>query len=393
MKKEWASVWISLIFVIILLVIPTGYKNASQDAAGDRVMARVISVNNDLIVDTGLVRSGEQNCVVEILQGPYRGQQYPAANLLNGSLEQDKLFVPGDLGLVLVSHDETRVKSVSMIDHYRLHLEIIMILAFFALIILFAGWMGVRAILAFVLAILMIWKALIPAFLKGYDPVLIGGLFTLFLTVFIIALVYGFSRRWLAAVTGVAIGLVVVCIIGILAVREVKIHGAIMSYSESLLYSGYHHLNLTKVFTASIFIGASGAIIDLAVDITSAVYELAEKRPDLNWRELAKSGAQVGRAAMGTMTTTLLLAYSGGYIALLMVFMAQGTPIINILNYKYVAGEMIHTLVGSFGLVAVAPLTSLTAGLFLARNRGNEELAEKRKQFQLPGDPHEQPQL
>ena len=70
---------------------------------------------------------------------------------------------------------------------------------------------------------------------------------------------------------------------------------------------------------------------------------------------------------MGTMTTTLLLAYSGGYIALLMVFMAQGTPLSHILNYKYVSSEIIHTIVGSFGLVTVAPFTALTAGWLLTR--------------------------
>jgi uncharacterized membrane protein len=69
---------------------------------------------------------------------------------------------------------------------------------------------------------------------------------------------------------------------------------------------------------------------------------------------------------MGTMTTTLLLAYSGGYIALLLVFMAQGTPIINILNLKYVSAEILHTIVGSFGLVTVAPLTALISGTLLA---------------------------
>ncbi|MCI7791465.1 MAG: YibE/F family protein, partial [Lachnospiraceae bacterium] len=69
----------------------------------------------------------------------------------------------------------------------------------------------------------------------------------------------------------------------------------------------------------------------------------------------------------GTMTTTLLLAYSGGYLALLMVFMAQGTPIYNILNYKYVSAEILHTIVGSFGLVAVAPFTALMSGILLVK--------------------------
>lgn len=68
---------------------------------------------------------------------------------------------------------------------------------------------------------------------------------------------------------------------------------------------------------------------------------------------------------MGTMTTTLLLAYSGGYIALLMVFMAQGTPLEHIFNYKYVSAEMIHTVIGSFGLVTVAPFTAICAGCLL----------------------------
>ena len=76
---------------------------------------------------------------------------------------------------------------------------------------------------------------------------------------------------------------------------------------------------------------------------------------------------------MGTMTTTLLLAYSGGYIALLMVFMAQGPPVDHILNYKYVASEVLDTVVGSFGLVTVAPFTAAVAGLLLTRKKAKEE--------------------
>ena len=142
-----------------------------------------------------------------------------------------------------------------------------------------------------------------------------------------------------------------------------------MPNSESLLYSGYQDLNLTRIFMASIFIGSSGAVMDLSVDITSAVKEVVDKKPDMGWREAARSGMNVGRAAMGTMTTTLLLAYSGGYVALLMVFMAQGTPVWNILNYKYVASEIIDTIVGSFGLVTVAPFTAVTSGYLLTRGK------------------------
>ena len=145
-----------------------------------------------------------------------------------------------------------------------------------------------------------------------------------------------------------------------------NIHGAIMTGSESLLYSGYQDLNLTEIFMAAIFIGSSGAMMDLAVDITSAVDEVIHKKPDIKPWEAVKSGLTVGRAAMGTITTTLLLAYSGSCIAQLMVFMAQGTPLDCILNYKYIAAEIIHTVAGSFGIVAVAPVTAVAAGLLLA---------------------------
>ena len=197
------------------------------------------------------------------------------------------------------------------------------------------------------------------------------------LSVLIIALVYGFDRRCISAVSGTFLGILVTCLLGSLFTDLFQIHGAVMSSSESLLYAGYQDLNLTRIFMASIFIGASGALMDLSVDITSAVHEVVEKRPDIGWKEAVRSGMNVGRSAMGTMTTTLLLAYSGGYIALLMVFMAQGTPLVNILNYKHVAAEMVHTVIGSFGLVTVAPFTALCAGVLLSQKKKDLEEGKK----------------
>lgn len=151
-----------------------------------------------------------------------------------------------------------------------------------------------------------------------------------------------------------------------------------MPDSESLLYSGYQNLNLTSIFMSSIFVGASGAMMDLSVDITSAIYEVVQKKPDISWKEADISGMNVGRAAMGTMTTTLLLAYSGGCVTSLMVYMAQGTPIDHILNYKYVAAEILDTVVGSFGLVTVAPFTALVAGIMLTRRKKEKYLIRQK---------------
>ena len=364
-----APVLVCLLLIVVLLILPTGYEGAIQYQDADRCAARVLSVDNSAIIDTGLVRSGEQLCELELLGGRFQGQTATGVNMLNGSLEQDKIFAPGDKAMVVVSYQGDTILSVTMTDHYRLNLELVLAVLFAAFLILFAGRTGVRAILSFVLTVLTLWKVLVPVYLKGYNPIYVGLLVTLALTLMIIALVYGFDQRCFAAVSGAFLGILVTCVLGMIFTDLFQIHGAVMSYSESLLYAGYQDLNLTQIFMASIFIGSSGAVMDLAVDISSAVNEVVEKRPDISWREAVGSGMNVGRAAMGTMTTTLLLAYSGGYVALLMVFMAQGTPLYNILNYKYVASEIIHTVVGSFGLVTVAPLTALTSGILLTRKK------------------------
>ena len=362
-----APVLVCLAAVILLLLLPTGYEGALLYQEAERCSARVVEVDNSTIIDTGLVRSGEQRCTLEVLDGIFKGRTVEGVNMLNGSLEQDKLFVPGDKALVVISYDGDEVLSVTMTDHDRSAGELLLAALFILLLVAFAGRTGVRAVLSFVVTVLCLWKILVPLYLKGYNPIWVGLLVTLLLTVLIIALVYGFDRRCLAAVSGSFLGVLVTCVLGLVFTDLFKIHGAVMAYSESLLYSGYQDLSLTQIFMAAIFIGASGAIMDLSVDITSAVYEVVEKRPDLSWREAAKSGMNVGRSAMGTMTTTLLFAYSGGYIALLMVFMAQGTPVEHILNYKYVASELIHTVVGSIGLVTVAPFTAFCAGFLLTR--------------------------
>lgn len=370
-----APVWVCLLFIAWLAILPTGYQEIYREA--EQCVAKVIQTDESKIIDTGLVRSGEQRCQLEIVSGKFKGKTAEGVNMLNGSLEQDKLFREGDRAQVVVSYNADEILMVTMIDHDRIPMELVMGAIFILFLILFAGRTGVRAVLSFFLTVLAIWKLLVPLYLKGYNPIWTGLVFTLLLSVLIIALVYGFDRRCISAVSGTFLGILVTCLLGSLFTDLFQIHGAVMSSSESLLYAGYQDLNLTRIFMASIFIGASGALMDLSVDITSAVHEVVEKRPDIGWKEAVRSGMNVGRSAMGTMTTTLLLAYSGGYIALLMVFMAQGTPLVNILNYKHVAAEMVYTVIGSFGLVTVAPFTALCAGVLLSQKKKDLEEGKK----------------
>lgn len=365
--SAWRVLVPGLILTVVLMLLPTGYEGAQIYQGTDKVRATVLETDNSTIISTGLIQNGEQRCTLRIEEGKFAGQTAVAVNLLTGSLEQDKIFVPGDSALVVVSHANGAITSVTMIDHYRIGWELLLAVVFTLFLILFAGPGGLRAILSFVITVLAIWKILVPATLRGANPILVGLLVVALLTVVIIVFVYGFDRRSLTAILGSMLGVCTACVLGVAFTNVLHIHGAVMANSESLLYAGYQDLNLTRIFMASIFIGASGAMMDLSVDITSGICEVVRKKPGVRPWEAVGSGIRIGQAAMGTMTTTLLLAYSGGYLAQLMVFMAQGTPLINIFNYKYVASELLQTLVGSFALVTVAPFTAVVGGFLLTR--------------------------
>lgn len=370
-KKFFRMLFVGLVMTGILISLPTGFEDALIYQGTERAVATVVAVDNSAIISSGLIQSGEQTCVLSTGKGLFAGREITGVNFLSGSLEKDKIYEVGDKALVTISYDGDEVKSAVMSDHYRLDKEAVLAVLFVLLLILFAGKNGVQAIFSFVITVLSIWKILVPCYLKGYSPVWVGIALTTFLTVVILYFVYGIEKRTLVASMGSLLGVLTTCVLGIVFTDLFKIHGAVMANSESLLYSGYENLDLTAIFMSSIFIGASGAMMDLAVDITAAVSEVVEKKPEIGWLEAAKSGMNVGRAAMGTMTTTLLLAYSGGCVALLMVFMAQGTPVNHILNYKYVAAEVLDTIAGSFGLVTVAPFTALVAGLILTKKSEN----------------------
>ena len=368
-KATLRMILIGIVLTGILIVIPTGYEDALIYQGMERTVGEVKQIDNSKIKSSGLIQSGEQSCTLKVLKGKFKGQEVEGVNFLSGSLEKDKIYKVGDKALITISCQGEQVTSVVMSDHYRLDKEVLLLLAFAILLVVVAGKNGFLAIFSFVITVLTIWKILVPTYLKGYSPIWTGIFITIFLTVVIIFFVYGFDRRTCTVSLGSLLGILTTCVLGMIFTDLFQINGAVMPDSESLLYSGFQHLDLTQIFMSSIFIGASGAMMDLSVDITSAVYEVIEKKPDLSWWEATKSGMNVGRAAMGTMTTTLLLAYSGSCITLIMVFMAQGTPVSHILNYKYVAAELLDTVVGSFGLVTVAPFTALVAGFLLTKRK------------------------
>ena len=367
--------FVGLVMIILagLFAAPPLYQSPYTQSTL-RSRGRVTAVDNSLIQQFGIVRAGSQSLQVEIATGDYAGQVVSAGNDLLGKMETDKMFREGDHVYLVLSVSGGAIRQATAYDHYRLDIELLLFVLFAALLIVFAGWTGVRALLSFLFAIMMIWKVLLPTILAGHDPVWVSLAVVACLTGVTLTLVAGARRTAIVAILGALLGLTLTCVLSIVLLPPFHLHGAVQPYSETLLYSGYADMNLNHLLLAAIFVGASGAVMDLSIDVASAMAEVAEKRPDLSFAEMVRSGFAVGRAMTGTMVTTLLMAYTAGYMALLMVFMAQGVPPLSILNTNYVAAEILKTLVGSFGLVTVAPFTALVGGALLTGRMGHHAL-------------------
>lgn len=356
-----------MVGLIILWWLPTGFEQQIY-VNSEGVKAKVISVNNSAVYQTGIINQGDQWCLIEIQSGTYKGEQIEAMNLLTGKLEFDKLFKAGDEVWVLLElNQEGDLIFANMVDYYRLGSELLIIGLFALCLILLSGFTGIRTILSFSFALLSICKLLIPSFLKGIDPLLMALLIGNLLTIVTLLLVAGFNRKAYTAISSSMICSFITCLLAVVFGDLFNLHGAVMDWSESLLYAGYQSLNLTSIFQAGIYLACSGAILDLAIDISAALEEIIQNNPTISRQRLIKSGLTIGKSIVGSQTTTLLLAYMGSYITILMVYMAQGTPLLSILNSQKVASEILHTFVGCLGLVLVSPLTAIICGIVYCR--------------------------
>lgn len=362
-------VLVFLVLTVVLYMLPTGFEERI-DARAVRCRGLVTAVDNARIQQMGIVKVGGQNVTLKLLDGPHAGESIQAVNELLGKMELDKMFAVDDVAMVVLTlNDKGEIALANPQDHYRLRLEFILFALFAALLVIYGHTIGAKALLSFVFAALTLWKILIPSYLKGYDPVLVALGVVSFLTAAVIFLVAGLNRKGLVAFLGSLAGVLTACLLAWLFTDLFRLHGAVKPFSETLLYMGYAHLDLRRIFVAAVFIASAGAMMDVSMDVAASLEEIARKSPGIGRRELAASGMRVGRAVVGTMTTTLLFAYSGSYITLMMVFMAQGVPLANLFNLIYVSAEILNTLVGSFGLVVVAPFTAWVGALLYGPRR------------------------
>ena len=363
----------SLIICLVMLVIcgllcllPDEYLNITSTFP--RVQVRVESVDNDMLDAVGITYNGVQPCQVTVLTGEHRGETYRSFNYLNSALDKDKLYAAGDVAWAMLQGTGDQL-TVTLIDHYRTGIELSVVGVLAAALILFGGVIGCGAMVSLAASAVIIWKLLIPLLLKGVNPIGAAFVTVIVLTVIIDVLVAGFTRRCAVAVLGSLAGTLVTCSVAVALTWVLKLDGGDLPYVVPLLAQSSMGLDTRDLYIGMMFLANSGALMDLSMDISCACEEIRFHKPGITRMELLKSGLFLGRNVLGTMTTTLMLAYSGNYLSMLMYFVGQGTPVTDVINLKYVASQLLNTLVGSFGLVAAAPLTALVASAAYTRVR------------------------
>ena len=333
----------------------------------ENVRAKVIETDDSALISSTIARIGHQKIKLKILSGTRKGESIEGESHLNGKPEWDCFCEPGDTVILGLFYQDDKIIKSLVIEHDRRFALFLLIATFSLIVIIFALTTGLRALFSFAASGVILWYFLLPGLAKGVNPLLISFFTIIILSAIILFSIAGWSEKAVASFLGTICGLFLTYILTILFGSLLKLNGMTQPFSELVLMSN-PLISFRSIFYSGILIGASGAAMDVAIDISSSIEEIHLKRPDLPFKDLFKSGIKIGRAVIGTMTTTLLLAYSGGYISLLLLFQMRSSSITDVINMKIVASEIMRTVVGSTGLVLVAPLTALFAASLYTSN-------------------------
>ena len=362
MKKIGIAVVVTFLALLVFSGKLEGYFFKKEN------IGKVLTVDNSDTIVQGISKVGCQRLTVKVLTGKYKGKILEINNLLSGSIEYDEFYAEKDKVLMVILENNERVDG-KVLSLLRMDKVAGLALIFITLLIIYARRVGFKSLLSFAGSIIIIWEYLIPALRKGENVFLITVFTLIFLSGLIIFLVAGFTKKGFSAFLGTMSGLFVTAALTFLFGDTFRIDGMNQPLAQSVVFSSFMSIDILDIFYAAIVIGASGAAMDIAMDMTATIEELKIHNPDISRKSLIKSGFNVGRAVIGTMTTTLLLAYSGGFLTLMMLFMERNTTILQILNMKMVTSEIIKIIIGSIGLVVVAPITTYIASFIYSMEK------------------------
>jgi uncharacterized membrane protein len=322
---------------------------------------RVQRILSEETIQSGSETYTLQQVEVEITSGELAGQVVLTESGSSLAAGASPRVRPGMR--VMVGHTVgPMVERFFIADFVRRPAVLWLLAVFIAATIAIGRWTGVRSLLGLAFSVFVLTQFILPRILAGQSPVWISIVGAVLLALPSLYLVYGLRRKTHAAALGMTAGLLVTWVLAALWSRWAHLTGFGSDEGTFLTIATGGQINLSGVMLAGIVIGTLGVLDDIAVGQASAVFELHTANPDLSRMELFRHSMAVGRDHIASMVNTLVLAYAGASLPLLLLIALYQEPLLPTLNRELFVVEILRTLVGSLGLMLAVPLTSLIAG-------------------------------
>lgn len=319
----------------------------------------------------GELNQVKQSVELKILTGSHKGEKVIVDNMLMGNPAYDIKLKAGDKVILHVEQADGGV-SFFIADKQRVNVLYILTGLFFALLIFIGRKKGLNSLISILVTLGLIFYVLTPLILSGMNPIIATVLICVLASIIAIYLVGGLNAKSSAAILGTVLSLVIAGILSVLSINFAFLTG--FSSEESMfLYTAHPNLNFVGILASAMIIGALGAVMDIGMSISSTVNEIFCSNSELKVQDLFNSGMNVGKDIIGTMANTLILAYLGG--ALSLVLLSSNIDLQKFFNLNQVATEISAALIGSIAIVLCVPITAIIAS-YMVKKFPKKQVAE-----------------
>lgn len=310
---------------------------------------------------------GEQLLLVEVTTGQYKGQTLQVSNYV-GPLYSAPLKV-GDSAVLIISTYEDGTHLGTVYEFDRAFGLIVVIIVFFITAILVGGKTGAKSLLGLVITLACLFGILLPALMKGAPTLPTIFLVCTYITIVTLAILGGLQKKTLCAMIGTVSGTAAALLFGLFTQMLLRIDGMRVSDAEALLQLQQMGIpiGIKGLLAGGVVISSLGAVMDVAMGISSSLSEVSVANPSLTWRELFRSGMNIGRDMVGTMTNTLILALLGSDLVLIIYLYSLGLSSNQLISSAYLSIEVISSISSSIGVILSIPLTALFSSIALAK--------------------------
>ncbi|GFP74519.1 YibE/F family protein [Clostridium fungisolvens] len=374
-NREFISVVAMVFICLILIFIANKMFNNGKERIGKNSLnyevAKVLSVTDEKLSRDPIVPNiyiGDQQIKVEMLTGTYAHQQFDIKNSMS------RLYsVYTKEGMkVIVSYNisNDNVTNLSVYSYKRNTVVYMLIAIFFALLIFVGRMKGLKSVVSIIFSVIVIFYFMLPGILNGFNPIVLATISAVMIILTTLSIIGGLNSKTFSAILGTISGVVIAGIISFVAGYFAHLSGLTAENTESLIVLAENtKFNMNGLMYAAILIASLGAIMDIGVSIVSAIFEIHATNPKLDRKQLFNSGMNVGKDIIGTMANTLILAFVGSSLTLLIIIAATNMPYIQMSNLDIVCTEIVQGIAGSIAIVIAVPITAFISVLFIDNNK------------------------